>query len=215
MLGVLFVVWWIGWAIAPLHPDDWWLENILVGIGLPLLFITARWFVFSRTSYFLAFFFLCLHTLGAHYTYSEVPMDAWFKSVTGTSTEEVFGWERNQFDRIIHFLYGFLITWPYRELYFHLVVPRNVVLGYLAPVSFVLATSAIYELIEWAAAEVFGNELGAAFLGTQGDVWDAHKDIYMAMVGSLCCLAIVLGIRLRTGRDLQEEWGTGGVIRRP
>ncbi len=212
MLGVLFVVWWIGWAIAPLHPGDWWLENILVGTGLPFLFLTARWFVFSRTSYFLAFLFLCLHTLGAHYTYSEVPMDAWFHAATGTTTEAVFGWERNQFDRIIHFLYGFLITWPYRELYFHLVVPRNVVLGYLAPVSFVLATSAIYELIEWAAAEVFGNDLGAAFLGTQGDAWDPHKDIYMAMVGSLCCLVIVLGIRLRTGRDLQEEWGTGGAM---
>jgi len=68
VLGVLFVVWWIGWAINPLHPDDWWLENVLVGIGLPLLLFTARWFVLSRTSYLLAFLFLCLHTLGAHYT---------------------------------------------------------------------------------------------------------------------------------------------------
>src|SRR5688572_33258730 len=108
-LLVIFSGLWLVLAIAPQYRDDWLLENIMVFVSLPILVITYRRFRFSNTAYTLLFVFLVLHEIGAHYTYSEVPYDSWIRAVTGHSLNEFLGWERNHYDRVVHFLYGALI----------------------------------------------------------------------------------------------------------
>lgn len=207
ILGGLYAAWWTYWAIDPHHRTDWWLENVLVFFIFGFLFVTGRWFVFSRTSYILTFLFLCLHTLGSHYTYSEVPYDAWFQALTGRSIDAMFGWERNHFDRLVHFLYGLLATWSYREAFHFAANTRRVFWSYLLVLSFNLATSTLYELLEWGAAVLYGGDLGMAFLGTQGDPWDAHRDILLAAYGALLCFGVMIILQLATGRDFAREWG--------
>lgn len=206
-LAAVYAVWWLICAREPWMPTDWWLENVLILFIIPFLLITGRWFVFSRTSYAITFVFLALHTLGAHYTYSEVPYDAWFRRLTGISIDETFGWERNHFDRSVHFLYGFLCTWPYREAFYYVATPRQTYWSYLLTLCFSAATSTLYELLEWLAAVLYGGELGMAFLGTQGDIWDAHWDMLLAAGGALLCFAVMLLIQAATGRDFPREWG--------
>ena len=207
ILSALYAGWWIFWAISPRYRTDWWLENVLVIFVIGFLLVSGRWFVFSRLSYVLTFVFTCLHTLGAHYTYSEVPYDAWIQRATGWSPDAAFGWDRNHFDRAIHFLYGLLITWPYREAFYFAVTPRRQFWSYLLTLGFSMATSLLYELLEWAAAVLYGGELGMAFLGTQGDVWDAHRDMLLASVGALLCFGCMIAAQLITGRDFPREWG--------
>lgn len=209
LFGGSYVVFWVLLAITAHHPTDWWLENVLVFFVLGVLFITGRWFLFSKLSYSLTFVFLCLHTVGAHYTYSEVPYRAWLEMVSGSGPEAGLTPDRNHFDRAIHFLYGLFITWPYREVFYYAVIPKRAFWSYLLPLSFSMATSLLYELFEWAAAVIYGGELGMAFLGTQGDVWDAQKDMVLASAGSLLCFGVMLGLKLLTGRDFAREWGEG------
>ena len=121
--------------------------------------------------------------IGAHYTYSLVPYDAWFASAFGTGLNALAGFERNHFDRLVHFLYGLLITPAAVELFGHYGrYPR--IWAALFPLLFILSHSVVYELVEWGAALVFGGDLGQAYLGTQGDIWDAQKDMALAALGA-------------------------------
>ena len=157
-------VFWVITAIKPLYPRDWLLENLLVFFYSALLIITYRWFRFSNLSYALFTLFLSLHLLGAHYTYSETPFGFWL--------QDWFGFGRNHYDRIVHFCFGLLIAYPFREILLRQTgVKRE--WSYFLAVTLVLAFSAFYEVIEGLAATIFSPELGAAYLGTQGDEWDA------------------------------------------
>ena len=173
----------------------WLLENALVFIALPLLINGMRHLRFSDASYLALFVFFGFHAIGAHYTYSEVPYDAWAQRFTGVSIDALFGFERNQYDRAVHFLYGLLITPAAAELIKKVGAPRGV-WRWLLTLSFMMSHSLAYELIEWAAAVVFGSDLGIAYLGTQGDVWDAQKDGALATLGSIIALAVI-GVRGR------------------
>ncbi len=204
-LGGLFAVVWGAAAIKPLHPEDWLLENVLVVLFVLALILTTRWFVFSRVSMTLIFLFLCLHALGAHYTYSEVPYDDWITTLTGRSLNEAMGWQRNHFDRFVHFCYGLLLAYPIREIFLRIVNVRGF-WGYFLPLDLTMSTSMIYELIEWGAAEIFGGDLGMAYLGTQGDVWDAHRDMALASLGALIAMTVTLCINLWLQRDFSREW---------
>ena len=106
---------WIPLAIHPYDRAAWALENVLVVVGVLVLAGTYRVFTLSRVSYTLLFVFLVLHEIGAHYTYAEVPYDKWFDSVFGFSLNAALGFERNHFDRAIHFFYGLLLAYPIRE----------------------------------------------------------------------------------------------------
>lgn len=205
ILTLLFLVEWLLLAIDPGYRSDWLLENVLPVLFLGLLWLTASRLPLSRVSYTLIFAFLFIHEVGAHYTYAEVPYDAWFHALTGTGFNELVGWERNNFDRIVHFLYGLLLFYPIREIYFR-VARAGGFWGYFLPLDFAMSTSMVYELIEWAAAEAFGGELGMAYLGTQGDIWDAHKDMLLASIGALIAMLIVLGINLYLQKDFAREW---------
>ncbi len=212
LLAVYAIV-WVGLAIAPLHRDDWLLENALVVLGLAVLAATYRKFPMSRISYTCLFLFLLLHAVGAHYTYAEVPYETWSRDWFGTSINEAFGWERNHFDRLVHFSYGLLLAYPIREVFVR-VANVHGFWGYFLPLDLTMSTSMLYELIEWGAAEVFGGDLGVAFLGTQGDVWDAHKDMALASLGALITMAIAAAINAAYQRDFAREWAESLRVKR-
>jgi putative membrane protein len=180
----LFGLLWIALAIAPVFRQDWLLENMLVFIAVPMLVITARRLRFSNFTCTCLFVFFSLHAIGAHYTYALVPYDEWFRALTGGTLNELLGFERNHFDRLVHFLYGLLLAPAAIEIFAHYGrYPRS--WAYLFPFLFMASHAGIYEVIEWGAAIVFGGNLGQAYLGTQGDVWDGQKDMAFAMAGSL------------------------------
>lgn len=204
-LSLLFLIQWLILAVAPHYRSDWLLENVLPIVLIGVLWITVGRFPLSRVSYTLIFAFLFIHEIGAHYTYAEVPYDDWFRALAGVGFNELVGWERNNFDRVVHFLYGLLLFYPIREIYFRIARVGGF-WGYFLPLDFAMSTSMIYELVEWAAAEMFGGDLGMAYLGTQGDIWDAHKDMLLASAGAFIAMLIVLGINLYLQKDFAHEW---------
>lgn len=205
LLGVLFAALWIALAIDPHYRSDWLLENALVGVFILGLVLSWRWFTFSRISATLIFLFLCLHEVGAHYTYSQVPYDQWYRALTGDSLNQAMGWERNHFDRAIHFSYGLLLAYPIREVFLRVADVRGF-WGYFLPLDLTMSTSMIFELVEWQAAEFFGGDLGMAYLGTQGDIWDAHKDMALASIGALIAMGVTVAINLTLQADFAREW---------
>ena len=205
ILGVLFAVVFTLSAIRPRDREDWLLENALVVLGIAILLAFRRRMHFSRISYTLIFLFLCLHELGAHYIYSDVPYDDWFRALTGHTLNSLLGWQRNNFDRLVHFAYGLLLAYPIREIFLRVANVRGF-WGYFLPLDLTMSTSMLYELIEWAAAECFGGELGQAYLGTQGDVWDAHKDMAIASLGALIAMLLTAALNARLQRDFAREW---------
>lgn len=205
ILGAIFLVVWILLALAPSDRHDWALENALVAVIALYLIATARTLPLSRISYTLIFLFLCLHEVGAHYTYAEVPYDVWFEAVFGKSLNSMVGWERNNFDRLVHFSYGLLLAYPIREV-FHRVADVKGFWGYFLPLDVTMSTSMLFELFEWAAAVIFGGDLGVAYLGTQGDIWDAHKDMGLATLGAVIAMTVTAGINLYLQRDFAREW---------
>ncbi len=212
-LLALLTVWWTALAIAPLDRHAWLLENALLVVAVVVLAATYRWFQLSRISYTLIFLFLCLHTLGAHYTYAAVPYDRWWASLTGVTFNEWVGWERNNFDRVVHFSYGLLLAYPIRELFLRIAGVRGF-WGYFLPLDLTMSTSALFELIEWLAAELFGGDLGVAYLGTQGDVWDAHKDMALASLGALIAMSATAFLNFRSRRDFAAEWNESLRVKR-
>ena len=205
LLTALLAIEFVVLAIAPHDRKDWMLENALVVLFVAAMVATYRKLTLSRISYFLIFVFLSLHLIGAHYTYSLVPYDEWFRAVTGSSLNEMVGWERNNFDRVLHFLYGLLLAYPVREVFLRVARLRGF-WGYLFPLDITMSTSMLYELIEWGAAAVFGGELGQAFLGTQGDIWDAHKDMALASCGALIAMMVTAALNAALEHDFAAEW---------
>lgn len=205
ILAGVFLIVWILLAIAPHDRADWALENALAVVCIIYLALTARRLPLSRISYTLIFVFLCLHEVGAHYTYAEVPYDAWFQATFGRTFNSLVGWQRNNFDRVIHFGYGLLLAYPIREVFYRVADVRGL-WGYFLPLDVTMSSSMLFELFEWGAAEFFGGDLGMAYLGTQGDVWDAHKDMLLASSGALVSMTVTLLINLYLQRDFAREW---------
>ncbi|MCB1703581.1 MAG: DUF2238 domain-containing protein [Halioglobus sp.] len=199
LLAIFLVTWsWAAWQ--PLHPDDWLLENYMVFFWVPVLLVTARFFRLSDISYGLITLFMCLHVVGSHYTYAEVPF--------GDVLQDWWGAERNMYDRLVHFCFGLLLAYPVREILVRIAQLRGF-WAYFFPIDITFSISAIYEIIEWKAAAQVAPELGIAFLGTQGDVWDAQKDMLAAGVGAIVAMLIVLAINLwlnpATGREIRDS----------
>jgi putative membrane protein len=212
MLAGILAVLWIALAFHPFDRSDWWLENALLVAAVVLLAATYRVFPLSRVSYTTIFVFLCLHTIGAHWTYAEVPYDAAWRDLTGHSLNEVLGWKRNNYDRVVHFCYGLLLAYPIREVFLRIANVRGF-WGYFLPLDLTMSSSMLYELIEWAAAEVVGGSLGQAYLGTQGDVWDAHKDMALASLGALITMCVTAALNAYLQRDFAREWADSLRVR--
>ncbi len=168
-------------AYKPLYPQDWLLESILGVIAVILLIGTYKKFRFSNTSYALILIFLLFQIIGSHYTYSETPIGFWAK--------DLFDLSRNHYDRLVHFLFGLLLYLPLLELWQKLSNNKSkTLINYSVPFFVIVALGGIFEIIEWIVAIIVSPELGIAYLGTQGDVWDAQKDITVKIVGSLMAM---------------------------
>jgi len=176
-----YVLLWVVLAISPVNRQDWFLENILAVLLVGILVATYRMFPFSDLSYILITLFLTLHAIGAHYTYAEVPF--------GFSMKGLFELERNHFDRVAHFASGLLLTYPIRELFARKAQIRGG-WAYVFPVVTLLALSGFFEVIESWVAQIVSPELGDAYLGTQGDIWDAQKDMTAALSGAILAMGI-------------------------
>ncbi|MEX1274910.1 MAG: DUF2238 domain-containing protein [Bacteroidota bacterium] len=179
------VVWAIA-AINPVYPDDWLLENILVVLFVAGLILTYRTFPLSDLSYLLTAIFMVLHAAGAHYTYAETPLGFWM--------QEWFGFARNHYDRVVHFSFGLLMAYPIREIFLRVANARGFFAYYL-PFDVTLAFSGAYEIIEMLVAVIVSPGAGDAYLGTQGDVWDAQKDMALAAFGAVICMVATAAIR--------------------
>ena len=177
---------WISTFIGTSDYNNWFLENALVFIFLGFLVFTYKKYQFSDLSYLLICIYLCLHVYGAKYTYAENPLGYWLK--------DTFHLERNHYDRIVHFSFGFLLAYPMREMFLSwLKFP--VWVAWVLPIEITLSVSGFSELIEWAVADVFFKAQGDAYLGTQGDIWDAQKDMFLATLGAVLATTIVSSIR--------------------
>lgn len=178
----VFFVCWINSYIGNTDTSNWLLENTLVFIFLGFLIFSYKRYQFSDLSYLLICIYLCLHVYGSKYTYAENPFGYWLKDALELS--------RNHYDRIVHFSFGFLLAYPMREMFLKwLKFPGWV--AWTLPIEITLSISAFYELIEWAVADVFFAAQGDAYLGTQGDIWDAQKDIMLAFSGAILATTIV------------------------
>ena len=174
-------IFWIVTALGPLDRRDWFLENLLVFAYAAVLILSYRKFTFSNLSYGLFTVFLSLHLIGAHYTYSEVPFGYWLQQALDLS--------RNHYDRIVHFAYGLLIAYPFREILLR-AARVSMHWSYFLSVTAVLAFSAFFEILEAIVAIIVSPELGAKYLGTQGDEWDAQEDMLLAFLGAILAMLV-------------------------
>lgn len=181
LLSVYFIIWLL-LAIKPSHRYDWFLENLLIFVFVPFLIFSYKKLRLSNTSYSLIFIFIIFHTIGTHYTYSEVPL--------GKIISERFGESRNHYDRFVHFIFGLLITYPIRELFLILSKIQGKIWTFYIPVLIMISFGEMYELIEWITSMIVAPDAGIAFLGSQGDVFDAQKDISLNLTGTLIATII-------------------------
>lgn len=181
-----FATIWISTLVGTNDLNNWLLENTLTVIFFLFLLFSYKKYQFSDLSYLLITVYLCLHVYGAKYTYAENPFGYWLK--------DYMVWERNHYDRIVHFSFGFLLAYPMRELFLKWVKYPTMV-AWVLPIEITLSVSGFYELIEWAVADIFFPAQGDAYLGTQGDIWDAQKDIFLAFLGAILATSIVSVIK--------------------
>ena len=173
----VFTLVWVLLAIRPRYRADWVLENLLTFVGMPLAVLTYRRFSFSGRAYVQATVFVILNTIGSHYTYSEVPVGDWMR--------DAFGFSRNHYDRLVHFSFGLLMLLPIRELAIRNPKAMGGFAVFYLSIAGVAFWSLTYEIIEWLVAAVADPAAGTAYLGTQGDAWDAQKDMALACAGAL------------------------------
>ncbi|MDF1799664.1 MAG: DUF2238 domain-containing protein [Planctomycetota bacterium] len=182
ILLVLYVVLFVVCGIAPHDRAVWVAENAPIVMLVGILIWIARSTRLSTTSWIFCAFLPALHTIGGHYTFEHVPFD-W--------VTELFGFERNHYDRMAHFTVGFL-AYPLAELCARRELIRARWILMLFPVTVILSVAALYELFEWWYAISADPEAGIAVLGSQGDVWDAQKDILADWLGALLAMGVFL-----------------------
>ncbi|MEM7305407.1 MAG: DUF2238 domain-containing protein [Planctomycetota bacterium] len=203
--GVLFVAFVMATLVLswnPRYPEDQVLQHIPTVLSALLLVATARRLPLSNASFTLFIAFLLLHVVGARWVYTFTPYDDWTEALFGVRLGEELGWRRNHFDRFVHFSFGLLCFYPFREVLARLARPRRGWASWFA-LELILAASLAYELIEWSMALIFAPETADRYLGQQGDAWDAHKDSALAALGGVIALALLVMGR-RAGAALRR-----------
>ncbi len=195
-LLAVFLAAWAWAAYEPKYYSGWLLENYLVFIFVPIILIAGYYFKLSNVSYTLITIFMVLHVIGSHYTYAEVPF--------GYMLQDWFGSDRNMYDRLVHFSFGFLLAYPVREVFMRISKVKGF-WAYYFPLDLTLAFSAAYEIIEWLTARNVDPVAGLAFLGSQGDIWDAQKDMFIAGIGAILAMLIIFIINWIFNKDHWNE----------
>ncbi len=175
-------------AICAIHPLDktvWVAENATVLLVVVPLVATYRTFRFSNTAYALMTVWIYMHTIGGHYTFAKVPFDF---------VNDLFGWERNNYDRIAHFSVGFY-AFAIAELLERKRLVANRIMLFLFPLFSIVTISALYEIVEWLAAVSLDPHAGADYVGAQGDIWDAQKDMCCDTLGALFATTLYFVLR--------------------
>lgn len=187
------------WMWLALYPKDrgvWLIENILVFVAVGGLIWTSRKFRFSNASYVLIALFLVLHTIGAHYTYTQTPVDEWLKPL--------FPHRRNVYDRIVHIFFGLLLVYPAYEALTRTAKLRGF-WSYVLPVSLILSLKSIYEILEMWTALLMEPAAAEAFVGLQGDPWDSVHDIEFGLYGAIVAICAVAIVRAVKTKRLQPQ----------
>jgi putative membrane protein len=178
LLLVIFAIFWLLLAINPLYRDVWVAENLILVICITYVVSTYQRSPFSNTSYWLIFLFCILQTIGAHYTYAEVPFGFW--------VADLLEIERNHYDRLVHLAFGFFLVLPFKE-----TITRTIKFSSYRSELFLLVLvffgiGSFYEIVEWLYAIFYeqATETADSFLGSQGDIWDAEKDMLLNGLGA-------------------------------
>ena len=202
-----YFLFWSALAIAPVDRQNWVLSSILPLALVGALVLGRRALPLSTVSYALVIGFLALHTIGAHYTYARVPMGLWL--------QHAFTLQRNHFDRITHFAFGLLFTYPLFEAFRLLLKDTPQPLAYHVTLMTQLGLAAVWEMIEAAVAQLTHPELGTAFVGSQGDIWDAQHDMLAATCGTIIALLIGAWLRWRARRPSEQRPPSASEVPRP
>jgi len=194
ILALIFFIFFILLGVNPLDRAVWIVEVIpVVGVYLLLVF-TYKEFRFSNTSYTLMSIWLFWHTIGGHYTFANVPFDF---------ITELFHFERNHFDRIGHIVVGFY-AYPMAEFLIRKKYTNKIIASFFA-LFFIMSVAASYEIIEWAYAVIEGGNAGIEFLGSQGDIWDAQKDMLADTIGAVIALCLFWFINLKREKNNNDN----------
>lgn len=182
-IGVLavFALTWL----KPLWPVEQALHSSLTVLGLAGLWWVDRRWTLGAGAFAAICGFIAIHCIAARWLYSNVPYEQWLQAAIGWSPGEAFGWRRNHFDRLIHFLYGLCLTPALLQLARHAWPALRAGQAFALAVMLVMCSSLIYEWMEWAIALLMSPEAAEAYNGQQGDAWDAHADMLLATLGSL------------------------------
>lgn len=176
--------------VAAPYPNELLLQHVPTVIGVVLLVIAAKRYQPSDVALGCCLAFLWLHLIGARWIYSYVPYDDMFQMLTGHTLTETFGWQRNHYDRMVHFASGVLGLPPisnFLQSYCH-VSPASA--AFLSVVC-VLAIGAGYEILEWQIGMTFSPEMAESYNGQQGDMWDAQKDMALAGLGAIITVPLI------------------------
>lgn len=178
--ALIFIATWV----SPMWPFEQAMHDSLMVFGVALLFWYDRKHPLSDFNFALVMVFIIIHTLGAYWLYSKVPYDQWAQRLWDQSLSQMFGWQRNHFDRLVHFMYGLCLTPALMQIVKNMGVKRSVYAWGIAN-AFIMITGLWYEWLEWLIAIGLSPEDAEAYNGQQGDMWDAHKDLALATFGAL------------------------------
>ena len=186
LFAVFTGLWLVLWYITP-NSFNWYLENIVIFLALPLVILSYFTFRLSSFSYALIFILAVFHIFGAYNTYAASPWGDWLKYALDL--------ERNQYDRVVHFLYGLIMAPVAFEIFSKYGQKKKLIL-FITVFSVVVSVGALYEIGEYVVAQIVNPQAGLNFLGFQGDIWDTQKDMALQSVGALVGLVLmfVLGI---------------------
>lgn len=174
LLG-FYLLLFIGLGIQPYDRAVWFAENLPIVMIVVSLCIISRYYVFSKASYILMGFLIVLHTIGGHYTFERVPFDY---------INQFFESGRNHYDRFAHFSVGFY-AYAIAEWMMNKRTVRSKAILFLFPIFAIFSVAALYEIFEWQYAIMADEEAGIAVLGSQGDIWDAQKDMLADGMGAI------------------------------
>jgi putative membrane protein len=195
VLAIFLSLWAISCIDLP-YPEYFAMQHVPTLFAVAGLMVAERRRWIDRLGFSLVVSFLILHLIGARYLYSNVPYDDWSQLALGFGINERLGFERNHYDRLVHFCFGLLFVYPLWQLFYRQARLTRLWCGGLS-VCVVLAASAVYEIAELATAMAFAPDWAEAYNGQQGDVWDPQWDIALAWIGSVVAVGII-GFRRRS-----------------